>query len=281
VVASSPLRDRVKTVGRHAVLLIYTGISLFPIYWIFTMSLKTGNQAVAMPPRFIFTPSVANYATLLQQNEFLDAVFNSVVSVTASVALVLAIGVPAAYALSRYDFPRERDVLIWILSTRMLPPVAVVIPFFILFRRFNLYDSIPGLTLMYITINISIVVWVMKAIFDNIPPSLEEAAMIDGATRIQAFLRVVLPSAKSGILASAVISFIFAWIDLLFALVLTTDKAATAPLEVYSFIGSRQIEWGLLAASSTAVFIPVLVFIVAMNRYLARGLSFGIAGEQQ
>jgi multiple sugar transport system permease protein len=281
VVASSPLRDRVKTVGRHAVLLIYAGISLFPIYWIFTMSLKTGNQAVAMPPRFIFTPSVANYATLLQQNEFLDAVFNSVVSVTASVALVLAIGVPAAYALSRYDFPRERDVLIWILSTRMLPPVAVVIPFFILFRRFNLYDSIPGLTLMYITINISIVVWVMKAIFDNIPPSLEEAAMIDGATRIQAFLRVVLPSAKSGILASAVISFIFAWIDLLFALVLTTDKAATAPLEVYSFIGSRQIEWGLLAASSTAVFIPVLVFIIAMNRYLARGLSFGIAGEQQ
>jgi multiple sugar transport system permease protein len=162
----------------------------------------------------------------------------------------------------------------------MLPPVAVVIPFFILFRQFNLYDTIPGLTLMYITINVSIVVWVMKAIFDNISPSLEEAAMIDGATRFQAFRKVVLPSATPGIMASAVISFIFAWIDLLFALVLTTDNAATAPLEVYSFIGVRQIEWGLLAASSTAVFIPVLIFIILTNQYLATGLSFGVATQE-
>lgn len=273
-------RERLKTVGRHAVLIGYSIVSLFPIYWILSISLRTGENAISIPPEFIFVPSFENYVRLFQDSGFLGALGNSVISVTASVVLVLAIGVPAAYAISRYDFPREPDILIWILSSRMLPPVAVVIPFFILFRQFNLYDSIVGLTLMYITINISIVVWVMKAIFDNLPPSLEEAAMIDGATRFQAFVRVVLPSAKAGIMASAVISFIFAWIDLLFALVLTSNKAATAPLQVYSYIGSRQIEWGMLAAASTAVFIPVLVFIVLMNKYLATGLSFGVATEE-
>lgn len=277
---SNDTRERVKTIGRHAFLMGYAVISLFPIYWIFTISLRTGNDAISIPPEFIFVPDFGNYATLLSDSTFIDNLFNSVVSVTASVVLVLAIGVPAAYAISRYNFPREPDILIWILSSRMLPPVAVVIPFFVLFRSFNLYDTITGLTLMYITINISIVVWVMKAIFDNLPPSLEEAAMIDGATRFQAFRKVVLPSAKSGIMASAVISFIFAWIDLLFALVLTTSDAATAPLYVYSFIGSRQIGWGMLAAASTAVFIPVLVFIVVMNRYLATGLSFGVAAGE-
>ena len=273
-------REQIKTVGRHVLLIGYAVISLFPIYWIFTISIRTGNDAIAIPPEFIFVPDFGNYVRLFSDGAFIDALFNSVVSVTASVVLVLVIGVPAAYAISRYDFPREPDILVWVLSTRMLPPVAVVIPFFILFRRFNLYDTVTGLTLMYITINISIVVWVMKAIFDNLSPSLEEAAMIDGATRFQAFVKVVLPSAKSGIMASAVISFIFAWIDLLFALVLTTNNAATAPLYVYSFIGSRQIEWGMLAAASTAVFIPVLVFIVVMNRYLATGLSFGVAGRE-
>lgn len=273
-------RETLKTIGRHTVLLLYTVISLFPIYWIVSISLRTGSDAISIPPQFLFMPEFGNYSRLLGNSAFIESLTNSLISVSASVILVLAIGVPAAYAISRYDFPREPDILIWILSTRMLPPVAVVIPFFILFRQFNLYDTLPGLTIMYITINISIVVWVMKAIFDNIPPSLEEAAMIDGATRFQAFRRVVLPSAKAGIMASAIISFIFAWIDLLFALVLTSNNAPTAPLFVYSFIGSRQIEWGMLAASSTAVFIPVLVFIILMNRYLATGLSFGVAAKE-
>jgi multiple sugar transport system permease protein len=274
---SNDTRKRIKAVTRHVILTGYAVISLFPIYWIFTISLRTGNSAISIPPEFIFVPDFGNYVTLLSDDTFVETLFNSILSVTSSVLLVLTIGVPAAYAISRYNFPREPDILVWILSTRMLPPVTVVIPFFILFRQFNLYDSIVILTLMYIRINVSIVVWVMKAIFDNLPPSLEEAGMIDGATRFQAFVKIVLPSAKAGIMASAVISFIYAWIDLLFALVLTSSNAATAPLYVYSFFSFRQIEWGMLAAASTAVFIPVLVFIVLMNRYLATGLSFGVA----
>lgn len=274
---SKKSRKKFNLIFHHSLLLMYIIVVLFPIYWIVSMSLKTGSQLVSFPPNFIFFPSFSNYITVLESEEFVKSVINSILSVTSSVVLVLIIGVPAAYAISRYDFPRERDILIWILSTRMLPPVAVVLPFFILFRKFNLYDTLTGLTLMYITINISIVVWVMKAIFDNLPPSLEEAAMIDGATRFQAFVKIILPSAKAGILASSVISFIFAWIDLTFALVLTTNAATTAPLEVYSFIGVRQVQWGLLAASSTLVILPVLAFIIISNKYLATGLSFGVA----
>jgi multiple sugar transport system permease protein len=174
----------------------------------------------------------------------------------------------------------ERDVLVWILSSRMLPPVAVVIPFFVIFRELNLFDTKIGMVFMYVTINLSLVVWVMKAFFDGIPETLEEAARVDGATRTQAFFKIILPAAKPGIISVAIISFIFAWIELLFSLVLTNSNAVTVGMQVYQFIGVRQIEWGLLAAASTAVIIPVLIFIIAVNKYLAQGLSFGVVVKE-
>jgi multiple sugar transport system permease protein len=201
---------------------------------------------------------------------------NSLIRVSGTVVLVWMIGVPAAYAVSRYDIPRERDVLVWILSSRMLPPVAVMIPFLLIFQQFDLFDTIPGMILIYGTINISIVVWVMKAFFDGIPESLEEAAMVDGATRSQALRKVILPAALPGIIAVAIISFIFAWIELLFALVLTSTNAITAPMTVYQFIGTRRIEWGMLAAASVVVVLPILFGLIAVNKYLASGLSFGV-----
>lgn len=265
-----------KEVGRHAVLILWTVIALFPLAWIAFMSLKPPGQAIVLPPDWIFLPTVYNYLQLIGDPAFLSAYANSLISVSASVVLVLLIGVPGAYVLSRYDVPKKPDVLIWILSSRMLPPVAVVIPFFVIFRTFNLYDTLIGLVFMYITINISVVVWVMKSFFDGIPESLEEAAMVDGATRSQSFRKVVLPSAIPGIISVAVISFIFAWIELLFSLVLTNNQAVTISLQVYTFIGSRDIQYSMLAAASMAMIIPVLIFLVAANRYLASGLSFGV-----
>jgi multiple sugar transport system permease protein len=265
-----------KEVGRHAVLILWTVIALSPLAWIAFMSLKPPGQAIVLPPDWIFLPTVYNYLQLIGDPAFVSAYANSLISVSASVVLVLLIGVPGAYVLSRYDVPKKPDVLIWILSSRMLPPVAVVIPFFVIFRTFNLYDTLIGLVFMYITINISVVVWVMKSFFDGIPESLEEAAMVDGATRSQSFRKVVLPSAIPGIISVAVISFIFAWIELLFSLVLTNNRAVTISLQVYTFIGSRDIQYSMLAAASMAMIIPVLIFLVAANRYLASGLSFGV-----
>ncbi|WP_225335307.1 carbohydrate ABC transporter permease [Halomicrobium urmianum] len=273
---SKDTRERLTAIGRHAVLLAWSVVVLFPFYWIVSMSLKPAREAISLPPKWIFLPTVIHYIELAQNGEFVYAFFNTVLMVSASVILVLLIGVPAAYVLSRYDVPHQRDVLVWILSSRMLPPIAVVIPFFVIFRELNLFDTRIAMIFMYVTINISLVVWVMKAFFDGIPETLEEAANVDGATRFQAFRKVILPSAKPGIISVAIISFIFAWIELLFSLVLTNQQAATVAVQVYQFIGVRQIEWGMLAAASTAVIVPVLVFLIAVNKYLAAGLSFGV-----
>lgn len=273
---SKETRKQLAAVGRHAVLLIWSFVVLFPLYWIVSMSLKPPREAISLPPDWVFLPTVYNYIQLAAESSYVSAFVNSLIMVVSSVILVLLIGVPAAYVLSRYDVPKQRDVLVWILSSRMLPPIAVVIPFFVIFRALNLYDTRIGMVLMYITINISLVVWVMKAFFDGIPETLEEAARVDGATHFQAFLRVTLPSAKPGIISVAIISFIFAWIELLFGLVLTNNRAVTVSMQVYQFIGVRQIEWSLLAAATTVIIIPVLLFVVAVNKYLAAGLSFGV-----
>ncbi len=269
-------RARLKEAGRHAVLLVWSFIVLFPLYWIVSMSLKPPSEALKLPPQWVFLPTVYNYIQLAQQSSFVSALENSVLMVSASVLLVLIIGVPGAYVLSRYDFSKKPDVMIWILSSRMLPPIAVVIPFFVLFQKFHLFDTRIGMVFMYVTINISLVVWVMKAFFDGIPESLEEAAMVDGATRFQAFRKVILPSALPGVISVAIISFIFAWIELLFSLILTNQHAITVTMQVYKFIGVRKIEWGMLAAASTTVILPILIFVVLVNRYLASGLSFGV-----
>ncbi|WP_222913067.1 carbohydrate ABC transporter permease [Natrinema sp. SYSU A 869] len=273
-------RERLVSVGRHAALLAWSFVVLFPLYWVVSMSLKPPSEAISLPPDWIFLPTVYNYMQLLQQSSFIAAFANSVFMVSTSVILVLLIGVPAAYVLSRYDIPKQRDVLVWILSSRMLPPVAVVIPFFVIFRALNLYDTRIGMIFMYITINISVVVWVMKAFFDGIPETLEEAARVDGATQFQAFRKVILPAAKPGIFSVAIISFIFAWIELLFSLVLTNNNATTVTMQVYQFIGVRQIEWGMLAAATTATILPVVVFVIAVNKYLAAGLSFGVVVKE-
>ena len=269
-------RERLVETARHVLLLAWSFVVLFPLYWIISMSLKPPSEAIALPPDWIFLPTVFNYVQLLQEGSFIEAFLNSVFMVSASVVLVLLIGVPAAYVLSRYDIPKQRDVLVWILSSRMLPPVAVIIPFFVIFRSLNLYDTRIGMIFMYVTINISVVVWVMKAFFDGIPETLEEAARVDGATQFQAFRKVILPAAKPGIFSVAIISFIFAWIELLFSLVLTNSRAVTVTMEVYQFIGVRQIEWGMLAAATTATIVPIILFVIAVNRYLAAGLSFGM-----
>ncbi|GAA0219300.1 carbohydrate ABC transporter permease [Halobaculum roseum] len=269
-------RETLVRVARHGVLLTWSFVVLFPLYWVVSMSLKPPGQANSLPPDWVFLPTVYNYIQLAQRGEFVAAFANSVIMVAASVVLVLLIGVPAAYVLSRWDIPRERDVLVWILSSRMLPPIAVVIPFFVIFRALNLFDTRIGMVLMYISINLSLVVWVMKAFFDGIPETLEEAARVDGATRFQSFRKVILPAAKPGIFSVAIISFIFAWIELLFGLVLTSFEAVPVTLYVYSFIGSRSIEWGMLAAASTAMIVPVVIFLIAVNKYLAAGLSFGV-----
>ncbi|NPV53948.1 MAG: carbohydrate ABC transporter permease [Firmicutes bacterium] len=265
------LKDRLAFVAT----LIITVIMLFPILWMLGISLKTRIDALAMPPRWFFRPTLENYKLVFANSDFLHGFENSLIIAVCSLALVLAAGVPAAYALARFKFTRKKDIAFWILSTRMAPPVSVLIPFYLMFRSVGLTDTKFALVIMHVTINLALVIWVMRSFFQEIPRELEEAALIDGCTPLSAFTRIVLPLSANGIVATAILGFVFSWNELMFALVLAGGGAKTAPAFVCNYISYQEIIWGQLAASGVIVSVPVLIFIGMVQKYLVRGLALG------
>ena len=181
---------------------------------------------------------------------------------------------PAAYVLARYRFRGNADLGFWILSTRMTPPVAMLIPFFVLYVRTGLVDTYAGLIVAHLALNISVIVWLMRSFFEDLPPELEEAAFVDGASWFGAFRRVCLPVAAPGIAAVAILSFLFSWNEFLFALVLT-EQIRTVPVGLYQFVGYQQIRWGELSAAAVLMLAPVLAFVFLFQKRLVRGLTLG------
>jgi multiple sugar transport system permease protein len=183
--------------------------------------------------------------------------------------------VPAAYALSRSGFKSSRRIALWILATRMAPPIAFTIPFFLAYRHLGLSDTLVGLIIVYLTFNLALVIWMMQPFFDGVPRELEEAAWIDGCGVWEAFCRVTLPLSAPGLAATAVICFILSWNDFFYALVLTRTNASTAPVAIVNFIQYTGWEWGRIAAAGTLVMLPVVVFSMLVRNYLVRGLAAG------
>ena len=200
------------------------------------MSLKTTVDALSMPPRLIFVPSLANYVQLLQDKVFLGSFVNSAIVSTATTVLSMLLGAPAAYGLARASY-RGRGLLgFWVLVTRMAPPIAFGIPFFLIYSSAGLIDTRLGLVLIYLTFNLSLVVWMMRSFFEAMPRSLEDASLIDGANLIQAFTRVTLPLSAPGLAATAILCFLFSWNDFFYALILTRQNAMTAPVAIVGFM---------------------------------------------
>ncbi len=245
---------------------------LFPFVWLLQMSFRPTRDIFGY--QLLFTPTLEHYGALWKGN-FPGSFLNSVVVSVASTALSLAVGTPAAYALSRAGFRGERRIALWILATRMAPPIAFTIPFFLAYRHAGLLDTRTGLVLIYLTFNLALVIWLMQTYFDAIPRQLEEAAWIDGAGIWQTFLRVILPLSAPGLSATAVLCFITSWNDFFFALILTRTKASTAPVAIVSFIQFEGWEWGKIAAAGTLVMLPVVVFTIVVRNYLVRGLTAG------
>ncbi|MCX6090277.1 MAG: carbohydrate ABC transporter permease [Candidatus Atribacteria bacterium] len=270
---------RKKRVGgkilKRIAIAIVTLLSLFPIAWIVLTSLKTDVEAVAMPPKWIFRPIYQNYIEALIEKGFLENFLNSVIVACVSIFIVLLVGVPAAYSLARFSFRGKKDIAFWILSTRMAPPITFLIPFFLMFRTLGLNDTLVGLIILHITINLALVIWMMRGFFQEIPVEVEEAAMVDGCSPLQAFFKISVPIASTGIFATAILSFIFSWNELMFAIVLSSNKAVTAPAAIYNFIGYYEVRWGVLCAASVIVLVPVMVFIMLVQKNLIRGLTFG------
>ena len=264
-------RGRALSFGVSAVFLVAT---LFPVLWLAQISLKTDVEAMRMPPAIFFVPTLDNYAAIFQ-GRFARSFLNSLVVSLSTTFVGMLLGVPAAYALSRASFGRSQGLALWVLTTRMAPPIAFAIPFFLAYRWLGLIDTLSGLLIIYLTFNLSLVMWMMRTFFDGIPRSLEEAAAIDGAGPLQVFYRITLPLSGPGLATTAIFCFVFAWNDFFYALVLTRSRALMAPVAIVNFMNYEGWEWGKIGAAATMIMLPVVLFALAVRRYLIRGLTAG------
>lgn len=254
------------------VTLIFT---LFPVIWLGLLSLKTQLQAFAYPPLFIFKPIFKHYYNVAVISNFFHYFLNSLIVSIGSTAFSMLIGVPAAYAFRRCNFRFKSQIISWTLVTRMLPAMTYVIPYFVACQYLKLVDTRIGLIIAYQTFNLPIVVWVMNGFFAQFPTSIEEAARIDGASPWQSFLYVVLPLSTTGLVATALICFMWCWNEFIFALVLTRREALTATIAVINFMAYEGIEWGNVAAGAMIVLIPVVFFAIMMRKYMAKAVLSG------
>lgn len=247
---------------------------MFPFVWILIMSFKPTEDMFAWPPKVFFTPTIEHYLGLWD-GEFPKSFWNSLVTSVGSTVAAMVLGVPGAYALSRMAYKTGSRMSLLILASRMAPPIAFTIPYFLAYRYIGLHDTLSGLILIYLTFNLSLVIWLMRSFFDAIPRSLEEAAWIDGATMWQGFYRIILPMSGPGLAATAILCFLYSWNDFFFALILTRTEATTAPVAVVNFLDHEGWQWGKIAAGGTMVMMPVLVFSVAVRKFLISGMSAG------
>ena len=258
--------------ARDAVSVLLLLLVLLPFLWMVQMAFRPAAEALELS--LYFTPTLEAFSGLWQDS-FARSFGNSLLVSVLSTGLSMVLGVPAAYALSRWRFGRRRQVALWILCTRMAPPIAFTIPFFLAFRYMGLLDTVWGLVLVYLTFNLAIVIWMMQGFFEAIPQSLEEAAWLDGCGIWSAFWHVTLPLTRPGLVATAVLCFIFSWSDFFFALILTRTQAVTAPVAIVNFLQYDGWEWTKIAAAGTLVMLPVLLFTVLVRKYLVHGLTAG------
>lgn len=308
-IVHSPLEPTALSKWIAGVLVItYVVVSLIPLAWILMTSLRTPQDAIAYPPKVVTETSLIGYVNLFttrsrvsaedlaaqpppatwyeklvreQQmilagpSRFADRYTNSLIIGFGSTLLSVVLGTLAAYAFSRFRVPGKDDLLFFILSTRMMPPIAIAIPVYLMFRAIGLSDTHLGLILLYTVVNLSLSVWLLKGFMDEIPREYEEAAMVDGYTRWQAFVKVVLPQAATGIATTAIFCLIFAWNEYAFALLLTSGTAQTSPPFIPTIIGEGGLDWPAMAAGTTLFLLPVLFFTVLLRKHLLRGITFG------
>lgn len=253
--------------------------AVMPVYWMLTISLKTEVDQFASPPKwFTFTPTLAHYYDAFSTRSFGRYLLTSAIVATLSTACAMVLGTMAAYGLSRFRLRGQlgRRLSLWILSTRMFPPIVTAVPLFLMMRDLRLINTISSLVIVYTALNLPFVVWMMRGFFKELPRELEEAAMVDGDSRLGALVRVILPLAAPGLAATAVFCLIVSWNEFLLALVLTqTDAAMTLPVGIAGRVTQYEIQWGVMSAAGVVAMLPILVFALAVQRYLVRGLSLG------
>jgi multiple sugar transport system permease protein len=271
-------RPRLRRGLEIALLTVLAIVMLFPVLWMLETSLKDQRDIYAVPAKLVgFTLTLDHFkAVFASDSPVVQGFKNSVLVAGTSTIIATLLGVPAAWAYSRFKIPAKKDQLFFILSTRFMPPVVVVIPIFLMYRDLDLIDTTLGLILIYAAFNLPFTIWMMKGFVDEVSAEYEEAAMLDGYSRLEAFWRVTLPLLAPGIAATAVFALIFSWNEFVFAVFLASSESArTAPPAIAGLIGGTTVDWGLVAASAMTFALPVLVFAFIVRKHLVAGVTLG------
>jgi multiple sugar transport system permease protein len=275
-------RGRPPPVLLYAVAVVVVVLAVFPFYWLVTTSLKPGDQVATNPPVLIPNRvTLQNYLDVFTSQDIGRFALNSVVVSLASTALTVFIGSLAAYSLAKTYLPYQLRhlLLLWILVTRIFPPITTAIPYFVVLRTLQLSDTYQGLVVTYVSYGLPFVIWLMLGFFQDMPPDIEEAAIVDGCSLWQRFRLVVIPLALPGLAVTAIFAFVYAWNEFLYASMLTSFNAKTLPVVISGYISDKFLRWGEMSALGAAMVLPVVVFSALAQRYLVRGLTFGAVKE--
>ena len=259
----------------YSVVALYVLFVVFPILWIALLSVKTEVQAFADPPLFIFQPTFENYYKLFAEEKFGKYLLNSIIIAVSSSVLCLIVGIPMAYASARVKTKANKRILVWVLVSRMAPAMTYVIPFFVAFSTLKLIDTHFGLILTYSTLNLPLLIWLMRSFFLDASQEVYDAATMDGASAFQTFFRIALPMATPGITSTGIIAFVVAWNEFIFALVLTRRHAVTAQIGIGNLQKYEGTEWGQMAAGAIILILPAILIALFISKYFVQGLTSG------
>jgi multiple sugar transport system permease protein len=258
--------------GLLLVLLVFVG----PILWFILLAVRPSETVFAIPPVLLFAPSPAAFqATFLDPGTNRHQLFNSLIVAGGAVLLNLPFSFPAAYALSRFLMRGRKNIMLWYLGLLMAPPVAFLIPYFVLMSRIGLSGTYLAMILIMQTITIPFSVWLMKSFIDEVPIELEEAARVDGAKRSRVIYRITLPLVRPGLIVTSMFAFVFSWNNAAFPLVLSNQKTATLPIGTLGYFATAGATWTFIGAATTAAMLPPMVIFLVLDRYVVRGLTFG------
>jgi multiple sugar transport system permease protein len=258
---------------------------LFPVFWVTTMSFKGHDDILTWPPKFVFKPTLENFHNITTavrtatvgavSTDFLKGFGNSLLVTTSALLLSLITGIPAAYALGRYRFKGKDDIAFTFLTFRFAPELLVIIPIYLIFQQIGLYDTYIGLVWVYQLITMPMVIWILMSYFEDVSVELEQASLVDGYPPLRTFWRIILPLAKPGIAAAALLAFIYAWNNFIFALILGSAKVQPVTVSALKFITAEKLRYGDIAAACVLAAIPILILAIYAQRYMVRGLSLG------
>lgn len=267
---------RLRTLLLIAVSLVFVVAWAFPIFWSVLNSFKTEQDILAYPPKFLFQPTLEAYREVLFGTQsVLPNVWSSMVISVGTTVVTMILAIPAAYALARLRMPGKRSAGFYILATQMLPPVSIIIPYFLVLRNIGWMDTYHGIILIYLSFSLPFAIWLMVSYFEDIPLEMEEAAAVDGAGRLTTLWRIIIPQVKGGIAVTVVFVFLNAWNEFLFAVVLSGNTVRPVTIAMFNFVSVEQTLWAQLAAVSVIAMLPVVILGIVAQSHIVKGLTVG------